>query len=172
MNWAGITLALAASVAVAGCKTTEEANKALRGKWIGQTADAFFIENGPPVSSYELDGGGVIYTWRGGETSYVRPARVQTQGTTQPLNRSQRTVTTVSNPAPGTTVTRTRTTSTSFGATMPTSVIVEPARRVDLFCEAQIATDAQGVITSVRINRDTEGAGLSFSRCAELFGGE
>ncbi|CUA85043.1 hypothetical protein IMF23_06725 [Chelatococcus daeguensis] len=172
MKWAAIALTLAASVVVAGCKTTEETSKALRGKWIGQTADAFFVENGPPLSRYELDGGGAIYTWRGGETSYVQPARVQTQGPSQPLNRSERTVTTVSNPAPGTTVTRTKTTSTSFGAMMPTAVIVESARRVDLFCEAQIATDAQGVITSVRINRDTDGAGFSFSRCAELFGDE
>ncbi len=172
MKWTRIALALAMGAALAGCKTTEEASRALRGKWIGQKADDFFIEHGPPQSRYELEDGGAIYTWRGGETSYVRPARVQTQGFSQPISRSERTVTTVSNPAPGTTITRTRSTSTSFRFAMPTSVIVQPAQRIELFCEAQIVTDAQGIITSVRINRDTEGAGLSFSRCAELFGTE
>ena len=164
---------LMAAVALAGCKTTEEAAQAVRAKWIGQPVDSFFMENGPPVSSYALDGGGTIYTWRGGETSYVRPAQYQTQPSfgASPTRTTEKTTSFTSNPSPGVTVTRSTTTSSSFGYTPPSvPTMVRPAERVNLFCEAQISADEQGMIMAVRINRDTQGAAFSFSRCAEIFG--
>lgn len=172
-GFSGAMAVVACALALGACKTTEEAARNVRGKWIGQRADAFFIENGPPVSSFELDGGGTIYTWRGGETSYVRPARVTTQPAFGSNNFSTRSRTTSATfeTGPGSTVTRSRTTTTSFGYS-PQAVLVQPAERVELVCEAQIATDTNGIITSVRINRDTEGAFLSLSRCADLFATE
>lgn len=164
---------LAAAVMLAGCKTTEEAAQAVRAKWIGQSIDRFFVENGPPVSSYALEGGGTIYTWRGGETSYVRPAQYQTQPAfgASPIRATEKTTTVTASPSPGVTVTRSTTTSSSFGYTPPSvTTMVRPAERVNLFCEAQITADEQGTIMAVRINRDTQGAALSFSRCAEIFG--
>ncbi len=162
-----VTTAVAVAIGLAGCKTTEEASKAVRGKWLGKPVDSFFIENGPPISSFPLEAGGTIYTWRGGETSYVRPAQIQTRPA-QPAFGNTVTRTTTVNPAPGTTVTRSST--TSFGVSAaPTTTVIRPAQRVELVCEAQIATDKDGKILSVRISRDTDGAGFSLSRCAELF---
>jgi hypothetical protein len=48
--------------------------------------------------------------------------------------------------------------------------MVQPAHQVHLVCEAQITADKQGTIRSIRINRDTEGAAFSLSRCAQIFG--
>lgn len=164
---------LAAVLALAGCKTTEEAAQAVRARWIGQPVDRFFIENGLPASSYVLDSGGTIYTWRGGETSYVRPAQYQTQPAfgASPMRTTEKTTTFSSSPSPGVTLTRSTTTSSSFGYTPPSvTTMVRPAERVNLFCEAQITADEQGTIMAVRINRDTQGAAFSLSRCAEIFG--
>ena len=141
-----IVAVLMAGLALAGCTTTEEAAMAVRAKWIGQPVDRFFVENGPPVSSYALDAGGMIYTWRGGETSYTRPAQYQTRTAFGPEGRPVR------------------------RATITT--MVQPAQEVPLLCEAQLTTDKRGMIQAVRINRDTEGEGLSLSRCAEIFGDE
>ncbi|WP_349370920.1 hypothetical protein [Salinarimonas sp.] len=162
----------ALAVTLSACQTTQQAAERVQGKWIGQPVDAFFVENGPPVSSYALADGGLIYTWRGGEASFVRPAQVRTTplAPSQPLMSRSRTTTTTSAPEPGTTVTRTTTTSASFGFTPPAvTTVVRPAERVNLVCEAQITADAEGVIRAVRISRDTQGAFLSLSRCADIF---
>lgn len=168
-----VVAVLTAGLALAACKTTEEAATAVRAKWIGQPIDRFFVENGPPVSSYALDTGGLIYSWRGGEMSYVKPAQYQTQSGfgAAPMKTSERTTTVTANPSPGVTVTRSSTTSSSFGFSAPSvTTMVRPAQQVHLICEAQITADKQGTIQAIRINRDTEGAAFSLSRCAEIFG--
>lgn len=163
--------ALIAALALAGCKTTEETAQSVRAKWIGESIDRFFVENGPPVSSYALDSGGTIYTWRGGEMDYVRPAQYSTQpGFSSPMRVSEKTTTVTARPAPGVTVTRSSTTSSSFGYSAPVTTMVRPPQNVHLVCEAQITADEQGTIQAVRISRDTEGAAFSFSRCSEIFG--
>ncbi|MBB4038780.1 hypothetical protein GGR34_000409 [Microvirga flocculans] len=170
-----VVAVLAAGLVLAGCKTTEQAATAVRAKWIGQPVDRFFMENGPPVSSYALDSGGIIYTWRGGEMSYVRPAQYQTRPAfgASPMRTTERTTVMTAHPSPGVTVTRSRTTSSSFGFSAPSvTTMVQPAQQVNLVCEAQITADDKGRIVAVRISRDTEGAALSFSRCADIFGGE
>jgi len=48
--------------------------------------------------------------------------------------------------------------------------MVRPPQQVHLVCEAQITADDQGIIQSVRISRDTEGAVFSLSRCGDIFG--
>ncbi|HZH50341.1 MAG TPA: hypothetical protein VEZ16_00525 [Microvirga sp.] len=167
-----IGAALLAALTLAGCKTTEEAARSVRAKWIGEPIDRFFVENGPPVSSYALESGGTIYTWRGGEMDYVRPAQYSTQpGFSAPMRISQKTTSVTAHPAPGVTVTRTKTTSSSFGLSAPpVTTMVRPPQHVHLECEAQITADEQGIIQAIRIARDTEGAGFSLSRCGEVFG--
>jgi hypothetical protein len=167
-----LSAALLAALALAGCKTTEEAAQSARAKWIGESVDRFFVENGPPVSSYALDSGGTIYTWRGGEMDYVRPAQYSTQpGFSSPMRVSQKVTTVTAHRAPGVTVSRSSTTSSSFGfSSPPVTTMVRPPQQVHLVCEAQITADDQGIIQAVRINRDTEGAAFTFSRCAEIFG--
>jgi hypothetical protein len=161
-------------LAVAGCTTTEEANKAIKSQWIGQTSDAFFSQYGPPIRSFPLNDGGAVYTWRGGDTTRVIPAQYRTVtpgAPADPLASSTRTTTTVSSPDPRTTVTETRTTSMRVGVTpQPQQILVQPERVEALFCEAQISVDVTGVITNIQASRDTDGAGLSLSRCAEVFG--
>jgi hypothetical protein len=160
--------AAAVAVLLAGCKTTQEAAVAVQGKWVGQPVDRFFIANGPPVSEFPLDSGGTIYTWRGGDASYTRPAQIQTVRPATPLVANTVTRTSTYNPAPGTTVTRSST--TSFGISAPAATtVVRPAQRVEIVCEAQITADREGKIVAVRISRDTQGAAFSLSRCAELF---
>ena len=66
-NFMGIGLVVLGLLA--GCTTTEEANQAIQGRWIGQPSDAFFSQYGPPSSAFPLNSGGTVYTWRGGETS-------------------------------------------------------------------------------------------------------
>lgn len=136
-------LVAAIAAALAGCQTTQKAAETLRSDWVGQSADSFFVANGPPVTGFPRDNGGQIYTWRGGEATSVRPGSFQTRSVpTQTLDGR-----------------RTMTTTTSY----------QPPRQFNYVCEAQIAADPQGIIETIRISRDSDGMGLSFSRCAELF---
>ncbi len=168
-------------VTMAGCATTQEANKAIQSRWIGQPSDAFFAAYGPPLRSFPLNNGGAVYSWRGGETTRVVPAQYQTVQPADaqplapnPLAQNTRTTTTVINPNPNTTVTKTTTTSMSIGmpSGQPQQVMVRPERVENLLCEAQITVDAGGTITNIQTSRDTTGAGFSLSRCAEVFGVE
>lgn len=49
-------------------------------------------------------------------------------------------------------------------------MIVTPAHTIQVFCEAQITTDAKGIITHIHASQDTRGANMGLSRCAEVFG--
>lgn len=169
----GLTIALLAP-ALAACTTTEEANKAIKSRFIGQPSDVFFSQYGAPISEFSLNSGGKIYRWRGGDTTRTLPAEYTTIGApNDPMagHTTTKTTTTVLQPNSSTTVTETRTTSSgmTFGA-MPQQVMVKPPRVEHLFCEAQITVDGGGIITNVEATRDTDGEGLSLSRCAEVFG--
>ena len=84
---------------------------------------------------------------------------------------SSQTQSRTTHPAPGTTVTRSTTTSASIGLPALTEdIVVCPAEWIHLVCEAQISVDDKGIIEQVRISRDMEGRGFSFSRCAEVLG--
>lgn len=140
------------------CVTTEQANEAIQSQWIGQPSDLFFSNYGPPISQYALNGGGTIYTWRGGEVSrQVSPTyRAMTPQELEAQKNAPRTIINIggnynANQAP------------------PGQVMVSPGRVDQLACEAQITTDASGIITNIRATRDTDGYGLAFSRCAEVF---
>ena len=169
LSWLAALGVLAAGIV--GCTTTEEANQAIQSKWIGQPVDSFFTYYGPPVSSFPLNDGGTIYTWVGGETTRYIPAQYQTpQPVDKDANRVTRTTTETRKKADGTTVTTTR--SSSFG--IPTQPVaprmIAPARTEQLFCELQITAGPDKMIRMLRATNDTDGAGLSFSRCAEVMG--
>lgn len=149
--------------ALAACTTTEDANRALQSRWIGQPAERFFAAYGPPIDEYPLSSG-KIYTWRGGDkTRYIPPV--------------------YSRPEPARTIVRTETRQDGSGQTVTqTRVItrdpfwepevITPGRYEQLFCELQINTDASGVISTIRASNDTTGNGFSLSRCAEVLGVE
>ena len=159
------------AVGISACQTTQEVAQEMRSKWIGQPVDAFFVMHGPPVSDYALSGGGTIYTWRGGEDSFTRPAQIRSTTVGGQGIGSSQTHSRTTHPTPGTSVTRSTTTSVSFGLppAVTQDIVLRPAERVHLICEAQISVDDKGIIEQVRISRDTEGRGFSFSRCAEVF---
>ena len=146
------------------CTTTEDANRALQSRWIGQPVERFFAAYGPPIGDYPLSSG-KIYTWRGGDkTRYIPP--------------------TYSSPEPARVVVRTDTRTDGSGNTVVTETrvvtrdpflepeMITPPRYQQLFCELQINTDRSGVITSIRASNDTDGDGFSLSRCAEVLGVE
>ncbi|SME96562.1 hypothetical protein SAMN02982989_0306 [Xaviernesmea oryzae] len=166
LSWAAALGVLA--VGIVGCTTTEEANKAIQSRWIGQPVDSFFTYYGPPVSTFPLNDGGTIYTWVGGETTRHIPAQYQTLPVNDP-NKITRTTTETRKNSDGSTTTTTR--SSSIGVPQQTVTrMVSPARTEDLFCELQITAGPDKVIRMLRATNDTDGEGLSFSRCAEVMG--
>lgn len=68
-------LVMSAAVLLAGCNSTEQASTAARSRWIGQSADLFFVANGAPKQTHNLAGGGRVYTWE----NISRPAGITTQ---------------------------------------------------------------------------------------------
>ena len=166
-----VIIAIAIGFAITGCATTQQAQKAMESRFIGQSSDAFFSRYGAPQSSFTLNNGSTIYRWRGGQTTVYVPAEHNQFGpATTGIGASKtRTTTQVSHPSPNQTVTKTTTTSFGMGASSPQQTMISPARNLPVFCEAQITVDAKGIITAIQATNDTRGAGLSISRCAELF---
>ena len=70
--------ALAAAV-LAGCTTTEEANTVIQSRWIGQPAELFFTQYGPPISEFPMGSGNILYTWRGGDKTQRGTQKKRTQ---------------------------------------------------------------------------------------------
>ena len=132
-----------AALTLTACQSSQEAAKLVQSEWIGQRADAFFVANGPPRDSFLRDGGGTIYTWRGGDATITRPGQLRARQTVSPTYDGR--------PARG------------------AIVSYQPPQQLNYFCEMQIATNDQDVIESIRISRDTAGTGFSFSRCGEVF---
>ena len=160
-NWKWAAIATTA-VILYGCTTTEEANKAIQSRWIGPPADMFFSQYGPPESVYRMTGGGNVYTWRGGDKTRYVPAqyeRVETPAVARSVT------TEVTNGQV------TKTSTSTVGVSMPARErMISPARNEQLFCEIQISTDPADRIQSIRASNDTDGEGLSLSRCAEVMG--
>jgi hypothetical protein len=169
-----LTLVCAAAL-LAACGTTKEAEKSMAAQYLGKPVDSFFARHGAPQSSYKLSDGGTVYDWVGGRTTIdvapvyrtITPVAAPAMGTGE-----TKTTTHTSNPSPGTTVTTSRTTGYSFSVGVPTAmqVMVTPAQQIQVFCEAQITTNAQGIITHIHASQDTRGAEMKLSRCAEVFG--
>lgn len=62
-----------APLLLAGCTTTEMANKSMAEQFQGQPTDSFFLKFGPPASSYKLNDGRTMYTWAEKNKSYYMP---------------------------------------------------------------------------------------------------
>jgi hypothetical protein len=163
---------LACLLVLSGCATTQDAEKHMGAKYIGKSSDAFFSHNGPPLSYFDMNDGGRLYTWRGGETTIVVAAETKTIAATPGTQATtEKTTTTQSQPDPNTTVTKTTTTSFSVGSpAASTTVVTKPAQHVPIYCEVQITTDDKGIITDIKATGDTQSLGLVGSRCAEIFG--
>lgn len=173
MRLAKLMVAAAAAVLLAACASTEEAQNSMSSQFVGQPSDSFFARHGAPYSSFKLNSGSTVYRWRGGETSVYVPAEYRTIAPAAAPGAStstSHTTTSVSHPDSHTTVTESSTTRYGVGVSSPTQVMVTPAHTRKVFCEAQLTVDPSGTITAVQVMQDTTGAGMSFSRCAEIFG--
>ena len=171
-------------VGVTACNTTstEEVTAATQAVWIGKPADVFFSTYGPPRSSYALDGGGKVFTWRGGEKRVVVQRPPAHSGFGQPANTNVISANKSSSKtsggwtSPNTYESRTSSSSSSVNIDVDSLVTAlanggkpkQPETRL-VFCEMLVSTDANGVITNISATNDTAGAGLAFSRCAEVF---
>lgn len=171
MTGLGKTLTtLTLGLCMVACVTTEKAQHAMQGRFIGQPVDAFFWRYGMPQSSFPMSNG-TIYRWRGGETSIYVPAEYKKIDSAGNAVSKSSSTTNVSRPSPNTTVTETTSSSFSIdvGALLNPQVLVKPAHTVEIFCEAEITVDSKGSITAIQATKDTQGAGWSLSRCAEVF---
>ena len=157
---------------LSGCATTQDAEKAVGSKYIGQDSDAFFSRYGPPRSYFELNKGGKVYTWVGGEGTVHVAEETQTIAVAPGAQKTtEKSTTTQKKTGPNTTTTKT--TSTSFSVGTPATamtVVTKPAQDIPVYCELQITTDADGDITDIRATGDTQSVGFVGSRCAEILG--
>jgi hypothetical protein len=174
MNRARLAAMLAVTaLALSACVSTQDVSKSLGTRYVGQPSDAFFAQYGPPAKSMRLNDGSTVYNWHGGDSMIMIPAEYKTVETpgSPPLAGNSTTRTTVSHPDENTTETNSSTTSWSMGGSPGGSqqVLVHAAYQKQLYCEARITTDPQGKIVSVEATQDTQGAGFSISRCAEVF---
>lgn len=72
---------LLAGLSLAGC-TTDKAAQQMQSSWVGRSTDQFFVQNGPPVTSFKLNDGRTLYTWRSGVRNVSMPATATTNATT------------------------------------------------------------------------------------------
>ncbi|MEM0900465.1 MAG: hypothetical protein AAGI92_11015 [Pseudomonadota bacterium] len=184
-----VALALSAT-GLAACTTAEEATQQAASRWVGQPSDAFFARYGAPRTEFYTNNGGVLYRWRGGETTITRSNNQNSYefdddpfgnkkksqlSTENGFGRTtSRTTTSVQRPNANTTITRTRTTSTSANVNVGGLVNAvfsgdpKPTQRtINVFCELQIATDENGTITGLTKIQDTGGT-FGLSRCDEV----
>ena len=160
-----------AVVLLSRCATTQDAEKAVGEKYIGQDSDAFFSRYGPPRSYFELKNGGKVYTWVGGEGNIHVPEETQTVAVAPGAQKTTEKTTTTQKTTGNTTVTKSTTTGFSVGVpAASTTVVTKAAQDIPVYCELQITTDADGDITDIRATGDTQSVGFVGSRCAEILG--
>ncbi len=63
---------------LAGCTTTEQANKVLESRFQGSSTDAFFLAYGPPSSSFRMNDGRILYSWQERDKTNDRSITVNT----------------------------------------------------------------------------------------------
>jgi hypothetical protein len=70
---------LLTAVILTACSTTEDARRALNGKWLRKNSDDFVAQYGVPQSQYVRQDGKTILAWGSHESVYV-PATTTTYG--------------------------------------------------------------------------------------------
>jgi len=69
-----VLVVLGVLLASSACTTTQQANEALETKFIGQSTDNFFLQYGPPSSSYQMNDGRMMYQWSERPRHYAMPS--------------------------------------------------------------------------------------------------
>lgn len=123
---------------ISGCTSTQQAMQRANDSFVGKNLDEFVLKHGIPHSKHQLNNGDYIYVWSSGVISYNMPETTNISGTVSPYGSYYGTATT-----------------TGGGS-------------IDVFCEVQIHTTAEGEIISIKPVRDTLGK-WETSRCSEIF---
>jgi hypothetical protein len=160
---AGPLLPLGLALFLAACQTTGETALNLNQSWIGQPADRFFRQHGAPASTFRLADGGRIHTWRGGRTTITVTETIEEE---DPFDRIERRIYDEDPFDPRVRFPNDRFRRDPFPRFRNERIV---SREVPLVCEADIVADRRGRIANIVIRTDTRGAGLSLSRCAEIF---
>ncbi|MBZ9859716.1 hypothetical protein [Mesorhizobium sp. CA12] len=66
-------IAISTAILLAACTTTQQANTALSTKFAGRSADSFFLQYGPPASSYTMNDGRRMYVWAETQRNFQLP---------------------------------------------------------------------------------------------------
>ena len=121
-----------------GCTSTELAMQRANARFLGRNIDEFVLEHGIPYAKHQLNNGDYIYVWNSGVISYDMPKTTTVTGYVDPLGFYSGSATT------------------------------RGGGSVDVCCEVQIHTTAEGKVLSVKPIRDTWGRWTT-SRCSEIF---
>jgi len=123
---------------LSGCTTTEEAMLRANNEFVGKNIDDFVLKHGIPYAKHQLNNGEYVYAWSSGVISYDMPATTTMSGTVSPYGYYS-------------------------GTAMTTG-----GGSINVWCEVQIHTTAEGKILSIKPLRDTWGKWTT-SRCSEIF---
>ncbi len=132
------SISIIALLLLNGCTTTQQAMQRANNSFVGKNFDEFVLKHGIPHSKHQLNNGDYIYVWSSVVISYNMPETTNISGTVSPYGSYYGTATT-----------------TGGGS-------------IDVFCEVQIHTTAEGEILSIKPVRDTWG-NWTTSRCSEIF---
>ena len=66
-------IGISTAILLAACTTTQQANTALSTKFAGKSADSFFMQYGPPASSYTMNDGRRMYVWAETQRNFQLP---------------------------------------------------------------------------------------------------
>ena len=121
-----------------GCTTTEQAMQRVNSRFVGRNIDEFVLKHGIPYAKHQLNNGDFIYAWSSGIISYYMPTTTTMSGHVSPYSYYS-------------------------GSAMTTG-----GGSIDVCCEVQIHTAADGTILSIKPLIDTLGRWTT-SRCSEIF---
>ncbi|MDX8532795.1 hypothetical protein RFM41_13190 [Mesorhizobium sp. VK25A] len=66
-------IGISTTILLSACTTTQQANTALSTKFAGKSADSFFMQYGPPASSYTMNDGRRMYVWAETQRNFQLP---------------------------------------------------------------------------------------------------
>ena len=123
---------------LSGCTTTQQAMKRVSDAFAGKNIDDFVLAYSIPYKKHQLNNGEYVYAWSSGVITYDMPETTSMSGSVDTFGNYS-------------------------GSAMTTG-----GGSLEVCCEVQIHTTAEGEILSIKPLRDTWG-NWTTSRCSEIF---
>lgn len=157
MKW---LLLFLTSLAMPSCTSSTKSEQALRSIYVGKNVDAFFVRHGPPVSSYRLNSGGMLYLWEkhGGTVALpggsfqITDMTINSHGSM--ASNGSSVMRTVSGTQMSIGASDYNVSGHTHGRAITTST---PNRVLHAHCQFQIVTDARGTVQDVKCVKDSIG---------------